>query len=313
MRGVRAENGVVSVREIDEPSPDGTLLTVAEAGICGSDLHMVGNNTARAVLGHEFGGWTEDGTLVAVRPTGSCGACDACMRGFPNACSETWTTAYGIARPGGLADRVSVDPRRMYPMSAGARPSDAALVEPLAVSVHGVRRGKPAPGSRALVVGAGSIGLLTVVALRAAGVAVDIVARHPHQAAAARALGAEVVSDPPHSTYMTAFDAVCTQSTLDTCVNACMPGGTLVEFGMFWDPVTVGNSFMFKEVALVPAMAYSHHHDHDDFQEASRILGSDPTPADVLVTHTFSLSDAAEAFRVAADKSSGAVKVHLRP
>jgi threonine dehydrogenase-like Zn-dependent dehydrogenase len=60
-------------------------------------------------------------------------------------------------------------------------------------------------------------------------------------------------------------------------------------------------------------MGYSHADDHDDFREAADQLAADHSVADTLVTHTFSLDDAAEAFRVSADRASGAIKVHLRP
>ncbi len=312
MRGVRANGTVIEVTDEPARSGEGTVLRVAEAGICGSDLHMIESGSARRVMGHEFGGWA-DGRLVAVRPTGACNTCDACTRGYPNACSQTWATAYGIGRDGGLADEALVDPARIYPMPPGARPSDAALVEPLAVAVHGVRRGRPTAGSRALVVGAGSIGLLTVAALRSAGVEVDIVSRHRHQSEAADALGARVVDPGADTSYMHVFDAVCTQQSLDACVQACLPGGSVVEFGMFWTPVGLSNPWMFKEVSLVPAMAYSHHHDHDDFAAAAELAGTNPALADALVTHVFPLADAPEAFRTAADRSAGAIKVHLVP
>ena len=286
---------------------------MTEAGICGSDLHMVENGMAPVTIGHEFGGTLSDGTLVAVRPTGECGLCDPCRRGFQNACRETWSTSYGIGRDGGLADKVLVDPTRTFRMPTGSRPTDAALVEPLAVSLHGVRRASPEKGSRVLVVGAGSIGLLTVAALRAWGIDADIVTRHAHQANAAEALGARVVDRPRSSSYMCTFDAVCTQQTFDLCVTACAPGGSVAEFGMFWSPVQLTNPLMFKEVSVIPAMAYSHSNTHDDFREATEILGSDRSIADSLVTHTFPLEDAVQAFRTAADRSSGAIKVHLVP
>jgi threonine dehydrogenase-like Zn-dependent dehydrogenase len=251
--------------------------------------------------------------LGVVRPTGECGSCEPCRRGFMSACRDGWGTAHGIAIDGGLADLVEVDPARVFPMADGARPKDAALVEPLAIAWHGVRRAAPPPGSRALVVGAGSIGLLAAVALQAWGVEVDIVSRHAHQSAAAEALGARVVDRPKGWAYETTLDAVCTQETFDHCVAAAVPGGTVLEFGMFWTPVQLSNALMFKEVTLVPTMGYSHAADHDDFRESADHLAAHPEVADVLVTHTFGLDDAVEAFRVAADRASGAIKVHLVP
>lgn len=313
MRAVIAEAGSVSVVEVAAPPESDRLVRVAEAGICGSDLHMVAAGMARVAMGHEFGGYLADGRLAAVRPTGECGACESCRRGFMSACRDGWGTAHGIAIDGGLADMVEVDPARVFPMASSARPKDAALVEPLAISWHGVRRAAPPTGSRALVVGAGSIGLLSIVALQAWGVEVDIVSRHPHQSAAAEALGARVVDSPKGWTYDTTLDAVCTQQTFDQCVSAAVPGGTVLEFGMFWTPVQLSNALMFKEVTIVPTMGYSHATDHDDFREAADHLGAHPEVADQLVTHTFALDDAVEAFRVAADRASGAIKVHLVP
>ena len=313
MRAVVAEAGSVHLVDIDAPAPGDRVVRVAEAGICGSDLHMVSAGMARVAMGHEFGGYLADGRLAAIRPTGECGTCEPCRRGFMSACRDGWGTAHGIAIDGGLAELVEVDPARVFPMADGARPKDAALVEPLAIAWHGVRRAAPAEGSRALVVGAGSIGLLAIVALRAWGVEVDIVSRHAHQSAAAEALGARVVEQPKGWTYDTTLDAVCTQQTFDQCVSAAVPGGTVLEFGMFWTPVQLSNALMFKEVTIVPTMGYSHATDHDDFRESADHLAAQPHIADVLVTHTFGLDDAVEAFRVAADRASGAIKVHLVP
>ncbi len=313
MRAVVAQSGTVRLVEVDDPPPGSIALRMAEAGICGSDLHMMTAGMAPVTMGHEFGGWLPDGRLVAVRPTGECGQCDTCRRGFNSACPSGWGDAYGVSANGGLADQVAVESGRVYPLAAGARPTDAALVEPLAVAMHGLRRVDPLPGMRALVVGAGSVGLLTVAALRARGVDADIVARHPHQRAAAEALGGRVVEKPARNDYLVAFDAVCTQQTIDQCVQATMPGGSVLEFGMFWSPVQYSNNILFKEVSIVPAMGYSRTDDHDDFRDAADLVGADPNLADTLVTHTFPLADAVEAFRVAAYLSAGAIKVHLVP
>lgn len=313
MRAVFAEQKSVVLRDIDTPSGDGVDVRVAMCGICGSDLHMIENGMKGVVVGHEFGGWLADGRLVAVRPTGECGACTHCARGKHHLCADAMTRAHGISMNGGLAESVRVEESRLTEMLAGSRPRDAAIVEPLAVALHGARRAGVTHGGHALVVGAGSIGLLTAAALRARGVECDIVARHPHQASAAEALGARVVGRPATSAYTHTFDAVCTQETVDLCIESTEPGGTLLEFGLFWSPVRMSNSMLLKEVTFVPAMFYGHDHDHNDFAEAASLAGSDPGLADALVTHEFALEDAREAFRTAADRSSGAIKVHIRP
>lgn len=313
MRAVFAEQKSVVLRDIEAPDGDGVDLRVAMCGICGSDLHMIENGMRGVVVGHEFGGWLADGRLVAVRPTGECGACSHCTRGLHHLCADAMARSYGISMNGGLTESARVEESRLTVMPEGSRPRDAALVEPLAVALHGARRAGVPTGGRALVVGAGSIGLLTAAALRAWGVECDIVARHPHQGAAAEALGARVVGRPASSAYSHTFDAVCTQETVDLCIEATEPGGTLLEFGLFWTPVRMSNALLLKEVTFVPAMFYGHDHNHNDFTEAATIVGADPAIADALVTHEFGLEDATEAFRTAADRSSGAIKVHIRP
>lgn len=313
MRAVFAEQKSVVLRDIEAPDGDGVDLRIAMCGICGSDLHMIENGMRGVVVGHEFGGWLADGRLVAVRPTGECGACSHCTRGRHHLCADAMARSYGISMNGGLTESARVEESRLTVMPEGSRPRDAALVEPLAVALHGARRAGVPTGGRALVVGAGSIGLLTAAALRAWGVECDIVARHPHQAAAAEALGARVVGRPATSAYSHTFDAVCTQETVDLCIEATEPGGTLLEFGLFWTPVRMSNALLLKEVTFVPAMFYGHDHNHNDFTEAATIVGADPAIADALVTHEFGLEDATEAFRTAADRSSGAIKVHIRP
>jgi threonine dehydrogenase-like Zn-dependent dehydrogenase len=184
------------------------------------------------------------------------------------------------------------------------------LVEPLAVVIHGINRSGIEKGSRAVVIGAGSIGLLTAAVLIDRGISVDIVTRHPHQAVAAEKVGARPVTEAGVN-YDVSFDAVCSQQSFDACIQATRPCGTLLEFGMFWSPVTLNNSLMMKEITVIPSIFYGHNHHHHDFVEAVEILGRLSLLVDAVVTHRFPLSEAAEAFRVANDRKSGAIKVHL--
>lgn len=310
MRAVVADAGQVRVVERETPSGEGRLITVTSAGICGSDLHLLSLGFGGVVLGHEFGGYTDDGRLVAVRPTGECGSCRECGRGLSHLCAEAGRDLLGVSRDGGLTECIRVDESRLVVVPAGVDPSHVALVEPLAVVVHGVERARPVPGSRALVVGAGSIGLLCAAVLRWHGVETDIVARHPHQIAAARTLGARPV-EQPDGDYHTTFDAVCNQKTFDLCVAATMPRGALVEFGMFWEPIALSNSLLMKEITLLPSIFYGHDATHDDFTVAAQVLADTPGLAAAVVTHRFSLDEAPEAIRVARDRAAGAIKVHL--
>ena len=310
MLAVHSSQGSISVNEIDIPSGDGELIAVTSAGICGSDLHLVKSGLSGVVLGHEFGGRTKDGRLVAVRPTGHCGTCDPCVRGSSNTCRMALASLHGTSINGGLAEFVRVEKSRLFEMPVGSDASSVALVEPLAVVVHGINRVPISSGMRALVVGAGSIGLLTAAVLVDRGVHVDIVCRHPHQRLAAEALGARPC-ETPDKDYNVTFDAVCTQQSFDTCIAATQSQGSVVEFGMIWDPITLSNTMMLREISIVPSIFYSHDHSHNDFEEAIAVLSRNQHIASHIVTHRFPLNEAVHAFAAANDRSSGAIKIHL--
>ena len=296
------------VVETPEPASSALVLTVETAGICGSDLHMLGLGPSEVTLGHEFGGRLPDGRRVAVRPIGRCGSCDSCREFRANLCADAFARFQGGAIDGGFADRVAVDPDTVFPLYDSQTAGAAALAEPIAVAVHGVRRVDVQPGMSVAVVGAGSVGLATVAVLVDFGIDVHVEARYEHQQRAVEALGGRVGLE---GSYDVVFDAVGSQSAFATALGACRSGADLVELGVFWDPVSMGADVVLREITIRPAVFYTHQHDGSDFQTAIDVLHRSPHIEDVMVTHRFSLDDAAEAFRVAADRRSGALKVHL--
>ena len=310
MRAVTSSKGSVIVGDHDVPSGTGELITVTSVGICGSDLHLIASGLSGVILGHEFGGFTEDGTLVAVRPTGECGSCQQCTSGFPHTCHQAVASLHGTSINGGLAEFVRVETSRLIPVPAGTDPATVGLVEPLAVVIHGINRISLVQGMSALVVGSGSIGLLTAAVLADRGISVDIVCRHPHQFEAAEMLGVRAVSTPG-TNYDVSFDAVCTQESLDICFNATRPRGDVVEFGMIWSNIQLKNQMMLKEISLVPSIFYSHNHEQNDFVDAVDMLVRHPEITRAIVTHRFSLEDSVRAFVVANDRQAGAIKVHI--
>jgi 2-desacetyl-2-hydroxyethyl bacteriochlorophyllide A dehydrogenase len=313
MRAVTSRDRRVDVVQIDEPvirTAEHVVIEVTSAGICASDLHLVELGATGVVLGHEFGGFTPDGTLVAVRPTGACGHCHSCTTSRPQLCRDATGRMYGTALDGGLAERVLVERERLVPLAEGVDPRAAALVEPIAVAVHGVDRANVTVGDRVLVIGGGSIGLFTTAVLRDRGADVDLIARHPHQGDVARSLGASL--DIAHD-YDVVIDAVSTQSSTDEAVKRCRAGATLVELGMFWQPVSFGIPMLLKEITVVPSIFYAHDHDHDDMAAAADLLARQHELGEILVTHRYRLDEAVTAFATAADRASGAIKVHLHP
>ncbi|WP_214072968.1 zinc-binding alcohol dehydrogenase family protein [Mucilaginibacter sp. dw_454] len=168
-----------------EPSEGNTLLRVRRIGICGTDLHAFEGtqpyfNYPR-VLGHELAAEIvistsdfQSGDIVTVIPYINCQTCLACRMGKPNCCSNI--QVLGVHTDGGMAEFIQVPTRLVLP-AQGLSLDELALVEPLAIGAHGVRRAAITKGEFVLIVGAGPIGLGTMEFARIAGgkvIALDI-------------------------------------------------------------------------------------------------------------------------------------------
>ena len=311
MRAVRCEGGAPVVAEVDQAHGEGVRVTVASAGICGSDLHLLPWNLP-AVMGHEFAGTLADGTRVAVEPIVPCGTCPPCVGGDVQLCIVGPTMIMGVGRDGGMADECVVPVSCLVRLPDGVSARDGCLVEPLAVAVHAVRRAHLTGGQRVGVIGGGSIGLASVVAAQAAGGLVDLAARHDRQRAAGDRLRAGVLGD---GGYDVVIDAAGTSTSLAEAIDRCRPGGTVVMVATYWDgDLSVPSVGMTtREVTLVPASMYGRVGPSRDIDVAAALLATRPEIVDAIITHRFPLDAAAEAFAVAQDRSAGAIKVVLEP
>jgi threonine dehydrogenase-like Zn-dependent dehydrogenase len=306
MKAVQLTGTGIALLDVDEPRGEGLVAPMVAASICGTDLGLVEAGAQGFTLGHEMTVRTDDG-VFAVEPTVYCGGCDQCRAGYTQRCTGDHANL-GIFIDGGLAERVLVPRYSLVALPVGLGPEDGCLVEPAAVAWHGVDRASMAPGMRACVVGGGSIGLMTVAVLVHQGHAVDLDARHRHQAAAGERLGAGT----PSGQYDVVFDAAGSASGLARCAELCRPGATLVVLGVYFDTVPIpGVSILTKELTVVGAMAYGRHRGRREVEEAAAMLAARPEVARTLVTHRFTLDEAEEAFAVAADRRSGAIKVVL--
>jgi hypothetical protein len=311
MRAVRNTPDGIAVVEVDpiDPGPDEVGVTVAAGSLCGSDLHLLTWGPSPFTVGHEVAGTLPDGTTVAVDPNRACGTCLHCTGGRPQLCTDN--RILGVSVDGGLAETVVCDRRSVVPLPAGLAPGDACLVEPLAVSIHGLALADATAGMRVAVVGGGSIGLTAVAAAVDLGCTVSLEARHPHQAAAGERLGATGVAGG-------AFDLVVaaagTQSSVDRSFDLVAPGGQVVMLSTAWDPITLpGLAAGMKEVTCRWSSMTGHHHGERDLDRSAELLARRPEIAATLITHRFPLADAAEAFRVAADRGAGSIKVVVEP
>lgn len=194
-----------------EPGPGEVRLKVAHNGICGSDLHMYfQGQLARPepfTIGHEFAGVVDTvgagvtgivpGTPVAVRPFLRCATCDRCTGGLPHLHTPMRVLGCGAAEGGGLAEYCVAEAQHVFALPDGVTLEQGALVEPMAVSYNGIRRGEVEAGMRTVIFGAGPIGIGVLLGLRSLGVD-DVVVVEPSASrrAAIAALGATDVIDP---------------------------------------------------------------------------------------------------------------------
>jgi threonine dehydrogenase-like Zn-dependent dehydrogenase len=324
----------VMERPVPEPRPGWVRLAVRSAGICGTDLHFYRGSfpsPAGLLPGHEVGGVVDlpgegvaidAGTPVAVEPLFGCGRCAHCLSGHYNRCTQR--TLLGVSGRGGLAEYMTAPVASLYPLPEGLPPESASLVEPLAVCVRGARLGGASLGDRVLILGAGTIGLLSLVTARAAGAAeLHIIARHDRQREAATALGADGVygsaDEAAQALGDRAIDVVIETvggkaSTIAEAVRLVRPGGTVVMLGVFEGTTRLpGLDFSVKEVRLVGSNCYARAGATSDFAVAVGLLRDHLADVQPLVTHRFGLDQVNEAFATAADKTTGSIKVILTP
>ena len=181
--------GQIEYREVplSEPGENEVRVKVAYCGICGTDLHIFkGHMDARVnapqAVGHEVSGTVAAmgknvhgfsiGQKVTVRPLDNCGQCNTCKAGYTHICEKL--RFLGIETAGGFAEYWTVPARLVHVLPENLPLKLAALVEPLAVACHDVRRSELKPGDYVAVNGGGPIGMLIAICARAAGGKVTI-------------------------------------------------------------------------------------------------------------------------------------------
>ncbi len=317
MRAARLDSsGTFAVTEVDSPTPDPdqVLVEVAACGICGTDIHlrragMVGPDTT---MGHECSGTVvamgervgghELGERVAVMPYLPCRACDACKRGLPQVCMAQYTTGMGLGpRPGGLAELVAVWPDQLFVLPDNVPTVAGALAEPLAVGMHGVERSGIDASASAVVMGGGSIGVMTAHALRIRGVG-EFVVSEPSETRRGMLddLGFETVHPSRLGVSVDSpdvvFDTTGVGSVLNDAVGLVRAGGIVVMLGVVEHPTQIHPfQWILKEIEVRAAMAYGNR-----FADAVRALGDGGIDIESLASTRMPLERTEEAFSLLA-------------
>ena len=265
--------GEVDVVEVEDPRPrpGEALLRVRYAGICGSDVQTFRGTQPFAsyprVPGHEFSaeileinGSSEDlavGDVVTGVPYFQDGTCYSCRRGLINACERNETM--GVHRDGAFQELITMPLERLH-RARGVDPRDLAIVEPFSIGYHAVLRADVAEGERVLVLGAGAIGLLTMIAARTRGAEVWIADVVASRLEVATTLGAAGTVDLAQETVDSAvqaatggdgFDVVFEATGLPisflNAIEAAAFGARLVLIGNGTREVTLNQSALIKK------------------------------------------------------------------
>jgi threonine dehydrogenase-like Zn-dependent dehydrogenase len=263
----------LEMQDVAEPSP-GTgevVVEVAAAGICGSELEGFASQSPfrvpPLVMGHEFAGTVADtGRRVVVNPLVNCRECDLCLLGATNVCRHR--ALLGVHRSGGFAERVAVPERNLVELPDDVTWPQAAMIEPLANGVHGVRLATahvPLP-RRVGVLGAGAIGLAAVLAAVDRGIpevhAVDLL---DEKLATVRAAGATWTGAALDGEYDVIVDAVGAPATRAASLAHLRPAGAAVWLGLHGaEPGFDGRDLIRGEKTVLGSFAYH----HQDFEAA---------------------------------------------
>lgn len=322
------------------PGPAEVLLRVCVTGLCGSDLHTyqdarIGDTPVSSplVLGHEFSATVQAtgsealdgnhrplkvGQRVAVDPAQPCGQCESCEHGHPNLCPEV---AFCGCHPygGSLCEWMLMPAACCFPLPAGIDDETGALLEPLGVALHAVDLGHLRVGHQVAVLGAGPIGLLIAqLALSAGADRVLVTDRLPWRLALARRLGAEPLNlervDAVQAVRKrtggrgvdVAFEAAHGESSVGDAAEMARFGGRVILVG-----IPSGDALMLKHstarrkgLTLVMSRRMKH-----VYPRCIRLAEQGRVKLRPLITHRFSLRQAAQAFDLNSAYRDRVVKV----
>lgn len=317
------------LRDVPEPSTEGSLLRVISGGICGTDRKVVsGQMPAKlpVILGHEIvgeviapapGSTLSPGTRAVIDPSIWCGVCDVCRRDLPHLCPGGGLI--GRDADGGFAEYITAPDARLHALPVGMSVEDMTMIQVLSTCVHGQSLLKSDIGQTALVVGLGVAGLLHVQLLAARGVRTIIgVGRSAGKLELARTMGASIAVTPDEAIAAVndltlgrgvdiAIDCVGTRDALVQAMSAAGLGASVLLYGLVPPPADGMPTYDWykKELTLVNTRAARPR----DITAAICAVRDGLVSPGRLITSAYSLGDVHEA--IAASARSDQVKVIL--
>jgi (R,R)-butanediol dehydrogenase/meso-butanediol dehydrogenase/diacetyl reductase len=292
------------------------LVAIEACGFCGSDLSILAGTHPRAqaplTVGHELAGrivkikdngtGMRAGDRVTVFPLITCGKCHACTHGHSHVCRQL--RLFGIDTDGGMAQFARLPVSALIPLPNDVSYEIGALVEPLAVAIHGVSRVAHEDVRVAVVLGAGPIGLLTALVARARNIPEVLISDVlPHRRELAEQVGLHAVAagEQLRSVVMdlsdnngadVIYECAGHPSAAREMTELARSRGSIVNLGVFKQPIAIDlQAVNFKELEILGSRVY----ERKDFEEALRLAPGLPLAA--LITRTFRLDEAQAALQ----------------
>ncbi|EEU39302.1 uncharacterized protein NECHADRAFT_94738 [Fusarium vanettenii 77-13-4] len=311
-----AQQLVVERVETVAPGPDEVQIAPRTTGICGTDQHYYQNGrnsiyevTEPLILGHEAAG---EVVAVGSQPQQACLCCEHCLDGRYNLCSRMRFNGSASAKPpaqGSLQERLNHLARLVYKLSDGVSYEEAALIEPLSVAIHSVRKARIHAGHSVLVLGAGTVGLLCAAMAKASGAAsvamVDIDEARL-EFAKDQNLADVTYAGLPGGEGQTglkvdaAFECTGVEACLNACIGATTAGGRVVIVGLGRPMQTLNLGLaVVREVELLGVWRYA-----NTFPTAINLLAAGRLDLKSLITHRFDLLDAEKGLQLNSDHAS---------
>jgi (R,R)-butanediol dehydrogenase / meso-butanediol dehydrogenase / diacetyl reductase len=302
------------------PAAGQVQIRVSHCGICGTDLHIFHGQMDRRVhmpqvMGHEMSGTIvttgegvegyAPGDRVTVRPLDYCGACPACRSGHTHICQKL--KFIGIDTPGAFQAHWTVPARALHRLPDKLSFEHGALIEPLAVACHDIRRGNVRPGEYVVVLGGGPIGLLVALVAKDAGARVVVSEINPFRLQLALELGLETVN--PAQTDLVdlvnsatgdagadvVFEVTATAAGAEMMTKLPRTRGRIVVVGIYGAPQKVDLFRCFwRELNIVGARVY----EAEDFERSIELAASGSLPLERVITNVLPLEDLVTGMRL---------------
>jgi L-iditol 2-dehydrogenase len=333
-QAVMVAPGKIEFREIDQPRPNSHQVSIAvkRIGICGSDVHVYHGmhpyTGYPVVQGHEVSGVIVEigeavdglsiGDKVTFMPQVTCGECYPCRHGMDHICESL--KVMGFQTSGAAQEVFAIDVEKVLKLPEEIPLDHGAMIEPISVAVHALRRGGGASGKKVLVLGAGTIGNLVAQVAKATGASATMITDiREYKLAAATQSNVDHVVNPDEEDLETAIlryfgpdradiilECVGVEETISQAIRYARKGTTIVVVGVFGEKPQVDIGLVQdRELSLVGTLMYQ----QEDYEKAIELVTAGKIHFDALISDHFSFQSYAEAYQAIEEAQGEIMKV----